>query len=52
MNLGLSLKLTLAAALDEKLIEPDTEFYNLPKSLTYMVFQLENMIKNSIRFKC
>ena len=31
---------TLAAALDEKLIEPDTEFYDLPKSLTCYGFPI------------
>ena len=31
---------TLAAAFDEKLIEPDTEFYDLPKSLTCYGFPI------------
>ncbi len=32
--------LTLAAALNEKIIEPDTEFYDLPKSLVCAGFQI------------
>ena len=36
---------TLAAALDEKLIEPDTEFYNLPKSLTCYGFPIREYDK-------
>ena len=34
---------TLAAALNEKLVEPETKFINLPKSIT-KVSPLENMI--------
>jgi len=36
---------TLAAAFDEKLIEPDTKFYNLPKSLTCYGFPIREYDK-------
>jgi len=36
---------TLAAAFDEELIEPDTEFYNLPKSLTCYGFPIREYDK-------